>query len=157
MAKAVARADVDPVLSDQINALKTQAKAESTAALQGNQTQWMIPDPDSQGAQKWEGDLFDTQSLQNPFDRSQSNSWFADAIKDPSNPGTVGDQAVTTAQVDYLASMERAFRMRHARWPRMMIHAMGRKAGHGNDKGPLVQCVLESIRGMVKKSKGNGP
>ena len=64
---------------------------------------------------------------------------------------------VTTTQIDYLAIMERAFRARHTMSrPRAMLHAMGRKAGHGSNTGPLVRGVLEHVRGLVKQSKGGG-
>jgi hypothetical protein len=38
-----------------------------------------------------------------------------------------------------------------------MIQAMGRKLGHGHNNGPLVQAVLEHVRGLVKRSKGAAP
>lgn len=151
--KAQPRADVDPVFNDQITAIQTQAAAESAAVLTGTQAQWMVPKP-----QGWTGDLFDLVGMSKMFDRSKSNEWFAQSIADPTKPGTVGDQAVTTTQIDLLAAMERAWRNRHTmRRPRSMMHAMARKAGHGSQTGPLVQAQLEHIRGMVRKSKGQGP
>ena len=78
-------------------------------------------------------------------------------MSDVKNPGTSGDLAVTTVQIDLLAAMERAWRMRHTmRRPRTFCHAMGRKNGHGDDSGPLVQCQLEYVRGLTKQSKGTG-
>jgi hypothetical protein len=156
--KAQAKADVDPVLQTQVTTIKQQAQAEQQAIMNGNQSKWMMPTAAPGSGSGWKGSIFDVQGMEAMFDRSKSNQAFADSIKDPTNPGTVGDSAVTTTQIDLLASMERAWRNRHTmRRPRSMCHAMGRKAGHGNDKGPLVQSQLEHVRGMVRKSKGSGP
>lgn len=144
-----ANAAVDPNLEIQLKSLETQANAEQQAVLQGNQAQWMMP-----VLVNWSGDLFDFTGMHSPFNRDQSNNWFVDAISDPDNPGTTGDLVLTTLQVDWMACAERAFRARHTmRRPRAVAHAMGRKAGHGDDKGPLVQCVLEYLRGLATESK----
>lgn len=153
---ASAKADLDNTLSQQIKSLEQQANAEQQAELTGSQTQWMMPVlkpagiPSSQG---WSGDLFDYKGMAEPFDRSQSNQALINAL-DASSPGTSGDLIITTLQVDWLACAERAFRARHTmRRPRAVAHAMGRKAGHGSDTGPLNQCVLQYINGLVSESK----
>lgn len=143
-------ANMDPQFETQLRSLRTQAQAEASQGRQGDQVQWLIPDRNG-----WNGDLFDWQGMAKPFDRSQANQDFVQATSDPQNPGNVGDLIVTTTQIDYLAVMERAFRMRHTmRRPRAMAHALGRKAGHGNDAGTFSQCGLEYVRGILKQSKG---
>ena len=142
------RSDVDPVLSQQIDALQTQAKAEALARLQGNQSQWMMPAP-----LKWDGDLTDFEGMAAMFDRTQANAWFEDATTSGDSPGDTGDLIVTTTMIDYLACMERAFRARHTMGrTRAMCHAMARKAGHGADRSPLVK-VREYIVGLNQAAK----
>ena len=146
-----ARSDSDPVLETQIKALEKQAEAEGLNRPQGKQTQWMRPTA-QQGST---GDIFDMTDMGLPFNRDQSNAWFVEAIKDATNPGSVGDMIVTTTQIDYLAIMERSFRSRQAySRAKAMLHMSARKAGHGHDNGPLVQAVLEHVRALVKKNKG---
>lgn len=149
MAKATSKADVDPNFETQVKELQTQNAAIAPAALLGQQTQWLMPKHAD-----WTGDLFDWDNMGKPFNRDASNKAFRDAISDAKSPGTTGDMAVTTTQIDILAIMERSFRARHTMSrPRAFAHAMGRRKGHGNDKGPLVQCQLEYIRGLVKESR----
>lgn len=159
MAAPQAKADVDPNFSSQIKSLQAQNAANATAIVQGQQGQWMMPvlESASENGGEWSGDLFDLEGIGEAFDRSQANQWFTDAISDSTNPGTSGDQVVCQMQVDYLAMMERSFRSRHTMsGPRAVMHAMGRRAGHGSDSGPLIQSVLEVVRSLVKESKGGG-
>lgn len=150
--KATAVADIDPVFQKQLKSLQTQAAAEATARLAANQTQWMMPEK-----YDWAGSLTDIEGLSSPFSRKYSNDKFVDAVKDPKNPGTVGDLIVTTTQIDYLAAMERAFRVRHGSGRvRAMLHATARKKGQGQDGGSIVQCPLEHVRAVVKQSKDGG-
>lgn len=159
--------DMDPRLETLIKWLQGQAGFAAAGVLAGEQAFWMMPPtradslragagsggPDEE-PEKWEGDLFDVQAMEQPFDRSQSNAWFTKAISDGRNPGTSGDHVVTQIQADYLAVMERAFRSCYTmRRPRAAMHAMARRAGHGSDTGPLVVCVLEYLRGLVKANK----
>lgn len=147
-AKPQARVDVEPILEAALKSLQDQAQAEQEARLQGNQAKWMMPPSNN-----WSGDLFDVQGIEQAFDRNITNDAFTAAIADPSAPGTTGDLVAASLQVDYLAVMERAFRSRHLTRARAMCHAMGRKTGHGDNKGPLTQAVLEYVRGVVKESK----
>lgn len=148
MPQPTAIADVDPILQKQLTSLSTQAAAEQTARLQGSQAVWMIPELNG-----WSGSVFDLQGMAMPFDRSQSNAWFTQATKTPGSPGTSGDLVITTTQIDYLAVMERSFRARYMTRTRAMCHAMGRKSGHGNARGPLMQSVMDYINGLVSGSK----
>ena len=150
--RATAVADVDPVFQKQLKTLQTQAAAEADARLTGSQTQWMMPEK-----YEWSGDLTAIEDLSKPFSRKYSNDKALDAIKDPSKPGTVGDLIVTSTQIDYLAVMERAFRVRHGSGRiRMLLQANARRQGQGQDGGSLVQCPLEYVRALVKQSKDAG-
>lgn len=144
-----ARADVDPVVRRQVKAMMTQAAVESAACLQGAGSPWMMPEYDKE----WNGSLTALANLGKPFSRKQSNDWFEAATKDAKKPGTTGDLAVTTLQIDYLSCLERAFAARHAmRRPRATVHAAQRRIVHGAEGGPL-QNVLEYLNYLVRRSK----
>lgn len=143
---------IDPVLSDQLKSLQKQAAAEHPARLKGEQSQWMMPD-----LKGWSGSLFDYDGMAKPFDSSASSDGFTKATADAQSPGTTGDMIISTTQIDYLAVMERSFRDRHSMSRiRAMCHAMTRKNGHGNDRGPLSQCIQEYLNGLIKGSKQGG-
>jgi len=149
MAQAQAKADVDPNFETQVKELQQQNQQLVPEALKGAQPKWLMPKKEG-----WSGDLFDWEGMHKAFNRDKSNEDFKKAIEDAKSPGTTGDLAVTTTQIDILAVMERAFRARHTMGrPRAFAHAMARRKGHGNDKGPLVQCQLEYVRGLVKESR----
>lgn len=145
------KSDVDPNFTDQIVTLRTQADAEQKARIKGNQTAWMVP---KKG--EWSGDLFDREGMAKAFQRDKANADFVAATSDPEAPGMTGDMIVTTLMIDYLACMGRAFCARHTmRRPRAMAHAMGRKKGHGSNRGTLTQAALEYIRGTIQQMKGS--
>jgi hypothetical protein len=147
--KPTAVATIDPVLDLQIQTLRDQARDEATQRPRGNQVKVMMPD-----LRNWSGDLFAYEDMASPFDRSQSNAWFTEATKDAKKPGTTGDLALTTLQIDLLATLERSFRARHTMSrPRAMAHVTGRKFGHSHDRGPLSQGYMEFLRGIEKDSK----
>lgn len=74
-------------------------------------------------------------SLGSVYDRTDINENYADCVSDGASPGTAGDVISLKTQGDILASMERAYRARHASSVRCMAHAAGRRAGHGHEKG----------------------
>jgi hypothetical protein len=143
---------IDPILAGLLTSLQQQAATEQAARLNGTQAIWMMPPLNG-----WSGSMTDYDSMEKPFDRSSSNDSFKQATADPSQPGTTGDMVVATTQIDYLAIAERSFRMRHTMTrSRAMCHAMTRKNGHGNERGPLLQCVQEYLNGAIKASKQGG-
>lgn len=147
------RVDVDPNLDKQIEALRISVASEAAGIMGGTQIFWTRPDLNG-----WNGDLADLEGISKPFDRSVSNQQFVAATADPDNPGTTGDLVAATLQVDYLAVMERAFRVRHATTHiRAILHSAARRRGHGSQKGVFKTCVLEYIRRVVKLGKGETP
>src|SRR5262245_1755874 len=148
------RADVDPNFESQLRHLAESAKADAEAVKAGGQPKWDMP-----LLYEWSGELTGWEGRAQPFDRSKANQWFVDAVADNNKSGTVGDLAVTTTQIDYLACMERAFRMRHA-MPRnrCLAHAAARRGGHGDpDFGVFAVCGIEYVRRLVKVAKGDRP
>lgn len=142
------KVDVDPNFEKQLRKLKEDAAAASLALRQGGQVKWMRPFG-------WEGDPTDYESIHTALNRDKANDQFIDAVKDANVPGVVGDTISATLMIDYLATMERAYKnratMTHCR---RLAHLAGRKKGHGSDTGPLVQSSLEYLRRVVKKAKG---
>ena len=154
MAKPTAKADIDPVFDAQLHKLQELSKEEAETRLKGEQNAWIFPEVSPEGGEEWTGDLFDWKGMSRMFSREKSNQTFIDATKDAENSGVVGDLIVTLTQIEYLAIMERAFRARHTmRWPRALAHAMGRKSGHGHDRGVFITCGIEYVRGTIGQSK----
>ena len=148
--EAEAKVDVDEKLEELLTRWRDLAKEESTARLKGEQFGWMMPEI----GDDWEGDLFATNDYGKPFDRADLNDKVMEALKDEDSPGTTGDLMLGTLQIDYLACMQRAFTARHGmRRPRALMQAMARKSGHGNDRGPLIQGILEHMRSLAALSK----
>lgn len=148
MAKPSSKASMDPTFEKQVRKLKTAAKAEHDAGVVGEQVKWFRPE-------NWAGNPLDLDALSDPFDRTKANQDYTDAVSDAANPGVNGDVVATTTMIDYLGVMERAFRTRHTlRRCRATAHALGRKRGQGDDRGPFVQLGIEYIRSVLKQAKG---
>lgn len=148
------KSDVDPNLYAQLMKLRQQAKEHYDQGKENKPAGWMMPDKTAGG---WGGDPFDWETMiKKVFNRDESNRAFKLAVKTPVSPGTTGDLAITTTQIDYLAGMGRAFAMRHTmRWPRAMAHALARRRAQGDQKLGLFQNgILEYIRGLVRQSSG---
>lgn len=141
-----AKVNMDPNYEKQLRTLRDQAAAEFTAASEGGQVRWLRP-------LNWNGDGFDYQNMEIPFDRSAATAGCLKAISDPSAPGVRADVTAATTMIDYLATMERAFRSRMTlRGPRAVAHALGRRRGHGQDTGVLINCGVEYIRALLKQA-----
>lgn len=149
---AQSKVNIDPVFEDQVRNLQQKAAAEAAARLAGGQVPWMTPKL-GEGEDDYDGDLFDFEGMAQPFNREGPNQQAVEAMT-AENPGVSGDFILASIQVDYLACMERAYRMRHTmRRPRALAHTTARKRGHGHERGPLVQSVLEYARGVEKHAK----
>lgn len=146
MATPKSKANVDPNYEKRIRDAKNHAAAEAESRDTGRQTKWSRP-------QGWDGNVFAVDGIAAPFSREAANQSFLEAVKDPENPGTGGDVVATLTMISTLAGMERARRLRLMRRPRAIAHMIGRKAGHGDDRGPLVQCNIEYVRGVLKQGK----
>lgn len=145
----VPRVDVDPNFERQLRNLRDAARAQAPALRSGGQVRWTRP-------LGWNGDPHDYAGIHAALNRDTANQQCVDALADPNLPGTTGDVVAATLMVDYLATMERAFKNRVTMGKcRRLAHAAGRRAGHGSDTGPLIQCPLEFLRRLVQRSKGS--
>lgn len=141
-------AEVRDRFTDQLKATtKAGANAEQAVQLKEQLQQHQI----DKG--KWKGDVFDLDGIHDAFDREENEDDVIKAIRDPSEPGTVGDLMVSSLQGDYLATMERAFRARHQTRIRADVHAAARRRGHGHDAGLFQRGVVGYIEGLLKLSK----
>lgn len=142
--------DVDPNFERQLRALKADSKANGDALFEAGQGRWFRPDG-------WAGDVFDYEAIGEAFNRDVANAVVVEAVSNPEAPGTTGDLVAATTQIDYLACLERAFRVRHATpGPRLLLHAAGSLRGAGHDKGVFSLCGIEYVRRLVAEAKQGG-
>ena len=152
MSEASSNIAVDTYLETQLTTLQTQAKDEGTVRQSGAQNKWMRPELFETG-----GDPKDWRDIADIFSSDATNQVVIDAIKDVNNPGTTGDLVIANLETDYLATMERAYRLRLTMsWPRAVAHACGRKLGHGHANGPLMRG-LEYLRNLVAQANAQTP
>jgi hypothetical protein len=104
----------------------------------------------------WNGDLHDLVGMNSAFSRDVLNSMYSAALFDPNTGGTVGDCITAKAQIDWIATMERAFRTRHASRIRCAAHASARRRGHGSTNGIFTGTVLGYVQGMVQAAHNDG-
>src|SRR4051812_37526995 len=97
---------MDPNFEKRLRDLQQHAQEEYDERSVGGQVKWFRPEG-------WSGDLTDLEAMSEPFSREKSNQGCVDALKDPKKPGTTGDVVAATTMIDYLATLERAFRVRH--------------------------------------------
>ena len=144
------RADMDPVYEKQLRKRRDDARQEYEGRSAAGQVRWERP-------VGWSGDTFDYAGLHAPFDRGRANQTLVEAVKDPDDPGTVGDVVVCSTVINRLSVMERAFKVRHTlRRCRAVAHVLARKRGHGDDRGPYVRLGLEYVRSLLRQSKVAG-
>jgi hypothetical protein len=144
---AKSKADMDPNYEKRCRDLQAHAEREYQARKLGNQVPWFRP-------ASWGGDPFDYDAMHPPFARDKANADFLAAVSNPADPGTTGDVELTTTEADALATMERAFRVRHTlRRPRAVAHLLSRKQGHGDPPGPLIALYVEHVRSLLTMAK----
>ena len=83
-----------------------------------------------------------------PFDRTEINTNYGVVTADATNPGTIGDITSLQQQLAYVASEERAFRLRQAGPCRLLAHAHGRLKGHGNDNGVFYRVQVDAAASL---------
>lgn len=141
------KADIDPNFERQLRKRKQDAKAEYDGVSAGDRAKWDRP-------VGWSGDVFDYAGMHQAHNRDKANQGLVDAVKDASAPGTTGDVVVCSVMINRLATMERAFKVRHTlRRIRATAHTLGRKLGHGNDTGPYIQLGVEYARELLRQAK----
>lgn len=139
-------ANIDPNYERRLRELREHAALEAAAAVSGEPVPWFRP-------AGWNGQPDDIATLGEQFSRNQANEDYLAACADPASPGTSGDLIATTTMIDYLASLEQGWRLRHTSRVRAVAHAAGRKLGQGSDTGPFVQNGVEFIRSCLSRAR----
>lgn len=120
-------AQLHDVFITRIEDLKTQSDTLGRAERGAEQRVWMLPTNMTAGP-------LDVPKLHLPsFDRTKINDEYNKIHADKG--AKVGEAGSLKIQLDYVATMERAFRMRHATHIRCVGHAAARHNGHGNGAG----------------------
>lgn len=141
---ATSKAQVHARFTAQVQRLAAEAGLLHKSVTTGAGREWQLGDLNG-----WSGDVTDIPGMARPFDRKEIGQNFADVYQ-PKSPGTVGDAATLRLQNDYLAAMERAFRTRHASSVRAAVMAAGRRSGHGDGQGPLLDGVIRYAQDLLK-------
>ena len=154
---------IDPNFSRQLERIKLTDKTIYEGTLGTGHRKWQMPDgspmSNSPCVLAWDYDLFNITGLMNPFYRDCPNRLYVRALTKgppvgvdaqeaaiPPGEGRMADCQVEKIQVDYMAAMERAFRMRHMSQPRSAAHAAIRRKGHSTlvDRG-MVRVVVDGV------------
>lgn len=137
------RARIDSVFAQRLNELRNDATSQA-ASFQGSTNRaWQVPAETA--------DLLDVPKLHQPgFDRTALNVNYQECVQDTDDPGTVGDVISIKQQIDYNATEERAFRLRHATVVRCFTHAAGRRHGLGAGR------VFPNIQKQANDAIANG-
>lgn len=134
----------------QQEAERSYAGRASSAARGSGTRSWFVP------GGSWSGDPLDLPGVAAAFSRTAIAGAYQSFFFDPA--GTAGDCLAAKLQSDYLASQERAYRLRHLTPVRAAAHACARLAGHadaGNGVFARVSGYLQDI--LVAGSAGLPP
>ena len=139
--------DLSVVLQEFLKQVQTASKQEYDAVMSGGG--FKRPQFKADGETINPADLKDIEKL---LTRKQLDEWVNETIG--KGKGNDGDLMLINLQTDYLRMLQRAFTLRYAVSRTVATgHYAARKNGHGHDKGPLIQSVLEAMRNIVRFAK----
>lgn len=133
---------IDPAFDNLLEQLRITSQSIDLATSALQQRVWMYPVLNG-----WSGDPQDVTGMNDAFNRDDLNTMYDSALHTTDGSGHTGDCAASKIMVDYIAVAERAFRTRWASRIRCMMHAAGRRTGHGD---PLNGLYAGSIRPYVQ-------
>jgi len=128
----------------QIDRLCEWSTAFGKETTNNGQSDWYVPPGEAPDLQDWE-------SLSDSFDRTALVQDMASILESKSSIGVDGDYALVQLQHDFIAVLERAYRLRHSSFCRCMAMSAGRAAGHGNSGGPI-QMLLRGYLERIEKA-----
>ena len=154
MAHGVSKGQVDSNFSNRIDSLEARANdhAQSFKSMNGLRP-WHTPD------ELTDRDLLDVPSLHNPcWDRNNINSLYSEQLlAGPGKQGgTSGDLIAMKWQADFMASEERAFRLRHASLPRCAAMMHGRLDGHGRSGVSVFSFLKQGVQNYIDAGRSHG-
>lgn len=150
MAHGESKGQVDATFEKRVNALEEIAR-EISAQFKT----WQDLRPWHTPKELAGRDLLDVPALHNPcWDRNAINELYSEQIlKGPGTQGgTTGDLIAMKWQADFMATEERAFRLRHASLARCAALMHGRLDGHGQQN----ISIFSSFKGAVQKGIDTG-
>lgn len=139
MAEGKTKSKYDKTLERQVEKLVEDNKSISDATLQyGSGRVWI------HGSNDYE--LTDISGLKEPFKREDLQANYAEVMNDE-DPGTAADKVAIKFQSDYLAAMERAYRLRHTGLIRTEIFsAMRRRLQSDTNLQEFTKANFERMR-----------
>lgn len=139
MADGKTKSRFDPNLDKQVEKLCDDSISLASATLDlGQGRVWM------HGSNDYE--LTDISGLKEPFKREELQANYAEVMNDL-DPGTAADKVAIKFQSDYLAAMERAYRLRHTGLVRTEIFsAMRRRIQGETNLREITKANFERIR-----------
>lgn len=102
---------------------------------------WMIPQVNG-----WDGDLTHPENMAKPFERTALYKAAREAF---TANKSIGKATSASVQAAYMSMLERSFRLRHLGPARAIMHAAGRRKGHGNKEGIHTGDILEHIQNLI--------
>ena len=127
--------------------------AESYKTVAATPRPWHTPD------ELKTRDLLDVPGLHNPaWDRNNINETYSEKVlAGPGKAGgTTGDLIAMKWQADFMATEERAFRMRHASYCRCAALMHGRLNGHGRPNISVFSFFKDAVENMIEVAKAHG-
>lgn len=125
---------------------KTVATARSSATVTSEALrnlalrEWFLGrDATVAGVASWSGDPNDLEGIADALNHDSLGQEYAEVMV---NAASAGQATACKLQSDYLASAERAMRLRHLSQPRAAMHAASRRLGHGLPLGILGRVVM---------------
>lgn len=125
---------VAEVFQKNIEKLQAVCGKQGDGVLGTERRVWFVGDLDL-----WDGRVTDPTLIGGAFDRTTISDEYVAALEEEG--GTVGELSATKMQCDYVASMERAFRLRFTNSVRAKFHAAARRKGHSAEKGVLARTM----------------
>ena len=123
---------IDENFDSRLTELAAQSAASSKATLGLQGREWMWPEELATAGPH------SIEAITQAFDREDLNTRYKQIIEESGGAGTAGS---AKTQIDELAAMERAFRMRHLSSIRGFMMGAARRRGHGHPQG-----VFNAIR-----------
>jgi hypothetical protein len=93
----------------------------------------------------------DEETLHDVFDRKESDDAYVEARQN--KDAKANETAAPKLTADFLAGWERDKRMQWRSRIRMVAHAMGRRAGNGQDGGPLRRNTVDYLERIFLKAE----
>lgn len=137
------QATIAETFRKRLQQLRASAGKQADALIGSGARPWQVPDDT--------GDLLDIEKLHKPgFDRQLLNDAYQKCMQDTAAFGTTGDVIALKQQIDYVATEERAFRLRHATVCRAMVHGGLRRQGQS------ISRIFSNIEKQVSDIIANG-